>query len=105
MEAATGMLDKVEAIAKSVPAVDNKGSRFGNPAFKTFYDQVTEVEFGDNRLPHVNGDKVSAGLHASLPRLPEESIPEVSGYFNESWGNRTRVDYGSGMELNFLCWM
>jgi serine/threonine-protein phosphatase 2A activator len=37
--------------------------------------------------------------------LPKESIPEVSFYFNESWGNRARIDYGSGMELNFLCWM
>lgn len=37
--------------------------------------------------------------------LPEESIDEISVYFNESWGNRTRIDYGSGMELNFLCWL
>ena len=26
-------------------------------------------------------------------------------YFGEAWGNRSRIDYGSGMELNFLCWM
>ncbi len=36
---------------------------------------------------------------------PSEAIIEVSGYFCESWGNRARVDYGSGMELNFLCWL
>ena len=36
---------------------------------------------------------------------PSEAIIEVSGYFCESWGNRTRIDYGSGMELNFLCWL
>ena len=28
------------SIAKETPAVDNSGSRFGNPAFKTFYDKV-----------------------------------------------------------------
>lgn len=30
-------------IAKHTPPVDNKLSRFGNPAFKTFYDRVGEV--------------------------------------------------------------
>lgn len=40
-----------------------------------------------------------------IPGLGEKWIPEVMGYFVESWGNRTRVDYGSGMELNFICWL
>jgi serine/threonine-protein phosphatase 2A activator len=44
-------------------------------------------------------------LHLLIPNLPEDAIQEVSVYFLESWGNRTRIDYGSGMELNFLCWM
>ena len=44
-------------------------------------------------------------FHKSIPGLPEAAIPEVSVYFTEAWGNRTRIDYGSGMELNFLCWM
>ncbi|OBZ76062.1 Serine/threonine-protein phosphatase 2A activator 2 [Grifola frondosa] len=55
-----------------------------------FYDKVTEI---------------APSLHKSLPGLPEASIPELTAYFCESWGNRTRIDYGSGMELNFLCWM
>jgi hypothetical protein len=38
-----GMLDKVEEIANSTPAVENSASRFGNPAFRTFYDKVSEV--------------------------------------------------------------
>lgn len=37
------MLNEVEEIAKGVPPVDNKASRFGNPAFRTFYDKVSEV--------------------------------------------------------------
>jgi serine/threonine-protein phosphatase 2A activator len=37
------MLDEVEETAKSIPPVDNSASRFGNPAFKTFYDRVQEV--------------------------------------------------------------
>ncbi len=49
--------------------------------------------------------KAAPQLHESLPAFPTEAIPEVTGYFVESWGNRTRIDYGSGMELNFLCWL
>ena len=36
-------LDKVEEIAIATPAVANSASRFGNPAFRTFYDKVSEV--------------------------------------------------------------
>lgn len=84
------MLDSVLEIAKATPPVDNKLSRFGNPAFKTFYDRVAEA---------------SSQLHASIPGLDPEAVKEVEVYFRESWGNRERVDYGSGMELNFLCWL
>ena len=48
---------------------------------------------------------MSLSLHDLLPHIPPESVPEISVYLNEAWGNRTRIDYGSGMELNFLCWL
>lgn len=51
----------------------------------------------------------SGALHEKLASAgflkDKDSIPELRVYFNESWGNRTRIDYGSGMELNFLCWL
>ncbi|KAJ8522060.1 hypothetical protein ONZ45_g1319 [Pleurotus djamor] len=81
------ILKRVEDIAKDTPPVENAASRFGNPAFRTFYDEASDE------------------LHGLIPGLPTESVVEVSTYFKESWGNRQRIDYGSGMELNFLCWM
>ncbi|KNZ74755.1 Serine/threonine-protein phosphatase 2A activator 2, partial [Termitomyces sp. J132] len=84
------ILSRVEETAKSIPPVENAASRFGNPAFRTFYDKVNEI---------------SPSLHATLPGLPPDAVIELQGYFNEAWGNRTRIDYGSGMELNFLCWL
>ncbi|KAG6846962.1 hypothetical protein H0H93_010867, partial [Arthromyces matolae] len=36
------ILSRVEETAKSIPPVENSASRFGNPAFRTFYDKVIE---------------------------------------------------------------
>lgn len=84
------ILDDVLEAAKATPPVDNKLSRFGNPAFKTFYDKVTAS---------------SEKWHSTIPGLKPEAVCEVQAYFTESFGNRERVDYGSGHELNFLCWL
>ncbi|KAG8930903.1 Serine/threonine-protein phosphatase 2A activator 2 [Tulasnella sp. 419] len=84
------VLNKVEELAKATPPVNNAGSRFGNPAFKDFYDKVGQE---------------SHSLHELIPGIPAEAIAEIEVYFKESWGNRNRIDYGSGMELNFLCWL
>ncbi|KAJ7591543.1 Phosphotyrosyl phosphatase activator, partial [Mycena floridula] len=85
------VLDRVGNIASTTPAVENSASRFGNPAFRTFYDRVSEVF------------RVILLIYCRF--LLSTAIPEVSLYFNNAWGNRSRIDYGSGMELNFLCWL
>ncbi|KAJ7202632.1 Phosphotyrosyl phosphatase activator [Mycena pura] len=83
------ILDTVAETARAIPPVENTASRFGNPAFRTFYDRVAEL---------------SPSLHAAIP-IPTDARNEVGAYFVEAWGSRTRIDYGSGMELNFLCWL
>ena len=100
----------MEQIVKDTPPVDNGKSRFGNPAFKDFYDKISEVRGALLLSYSVVPDTSDAGqksksLHKTIPGLPAERIEELATYFNESWGNRTRVDYGSGMELNFICWL
>lgn len=107
MKALIGVLDSVALIAKQTPAVDNSGSRFGNPAFKSFYDKVKDVSrFSRITIATLTPPtQASPELHSRIPGLPSESILEVSVYFEEAWGSRTRIDYGSGMELNFLCWL
>ena len=76
------VLDRVAALVEGTPAVDNGGSRFGNPAFRTFYDQLA---------------KSAPAWHRELLSQPESSVVELCGYFTEAWGNRQRIDYGSGM--------
>ena len=41
------MLDKIEEIVNNTPAVENSASRFGNPAFRTFYDKVSEARLSE----------------------------------------------------------
>lgn len=69
---------------------EDTGSRFGNPVFKTFLDEVSQD------LP---------SWHRELGLTDESQIDELSTYLQNSFGNRTRIDYGSGHELNFFLWL
>lgn len=84
------VLDRVAELVQETPAEKESTSRFGNPAFRTFYAKVQQ----ESRL-----------LHESIPGLRDEAIVEVERYFIECFGNEKRIDYGSGMELNFVCWL
>ncbi|KAL1297403.1 hypothetical protein AAFC00_004938 [Neodothiora populina] len=84
------MLDEAEQIVAECPPEDT-GSRFGNPAFRSFLDKT------ETKLPEWH----SAHLH--LPSEP--CMQEVQTYLQHSFGNWTRIDYGSGHELNFMLWL
>ncbi|CAN6601416.1 serine/threonine-protein phosphatase 2A activator 2 [Trichomonascus vanleenenianus] len=83
-------LQTIAGIIKKHPASDDKASRFGKPEFHDFYDEVKQV---------------APGLVRAIPGMPESYVDEVSTYLIESWGNRTRIDYGSGHELNFIAFL
>ena len=78
-----------ESIDRNPPR--DTGSRFGNPAFRDFYnDLVTRVR----------------DLHTDvLAILDEAAIEELSAYILGSFGSDERLDYGSGHELNFMMWL
>ncbi|KAI8140207.1 Phosphotyrosyl phosphatase activator [Fennellomyces sp. T-0311] len=82
------ILETLLQYVKEIPPVENSKSRFGNPAFRDFYDRVEN-----------NVDELMR------PLVPEEAIKEVSRYFIESFGNRRRIDYGTGHEANFMAWL
>ena len=83
-------LDTVEQIILRCPPADQGGSRFGNPAFRDFLDAIFSS---------------SQSWHRRLGLTSEASITEVSAYLHQSFGNRARIDYGSGHELNFIVWL
>ncbi|KAI7907435.1 Phosphotyrosyl phosphatase activator [Cokeromyces recurvatus] len=82
------ILETLLQYVKQIPPVENSKSRFGNPAFRTFYDKVK--------------DSISDLLK---PLVPEAAIKEVGTYLCESFGNRKRIDYGTGHEANFMAWL
>ncbi|KAK5135852.1 hypothetical protein LTR08_004501 [Meristemomyces frigidus] len=83
------VLDEAEKVLARCPPLDT-GSRFGNPAFRSFLEQVDEA------LP---------SWHQKLGVTDPLATEEVSTYLAQSFGNGTRIDYGSGHELNFVLWL
>ncbi|KAF2418505.1 Phosphotyrosyl phosphatase activator [Tothia fuscella] len=82
------ILDEAEVLVASNPPLDT-GSRFGNPAFRTYLDAIGQ------QLPK---------WHTALS-VPSEATPEISTYLANAFGSGTRIDYGSGHELNFILWL
>lgn len=84
------MLERLIEWTVEIPPVDQP-RRFGNPAFRLWCDRLVDQ---------------SSALHQAM--LPNESlhdaIPELVCYFQDSFGNRTRMDYGTGHETNFILW-
>lgn len=85
-----GILDQVEDVVRRSPPEDQGGSRFGNKGFRDFLDLAA---------------KEQSTWHTQLGIAKSEAISEVSTYLLQSFGNRTRIDYGSGHELNFILWL
>lgn len=85
------LLDEASELVKQSPPDEQGGSRFGNKRFRDFLDNVKE------RAP---------SWHKKLGIKDEgDAIAEAVTYLGQSFGNRMRIDYGSGHELNFLMWL
>ena len=84
------VLNKIEEIVQQNPPLDT-GSRFGNPAFRSFHNDLL---------------KQSASLHREVLGIQEEeAVEELGTYLGASFGSEERLDYGSGHELNFMLWL
>lgn len=84
------VLDGVEGVLRRCPPEDQGGSRFGNKGFRRFLDALAEE---------------CEEWHEAVGVQGSDAIDEVSTYLMNSFGNGTRIDYGSGHELNFIVWL
>ena len=74
----------------TAPAEMLQSVRYGNPAFRDWFDQM-EAAMGRllTESLHSAGKDVSAAM-------------ELAPYLVDSFGNRTRIDYGTGHEMTFV---
>lgn len=84
------MLDKIEKLIEEFPPVEQP-QRFGNTAFKQWLDKINEMG--------------TSLLQEALPESLHVAIPEIRGYLLESFGNGTRIDYGTGHEMSFIMFL
>lgn len=86
------LLSQVEATADRNPVKHDKDtSRFGKTEFRDFYDDIQ--------------NSCAGLLRNAFPTVSQQHIIELQTYLGESFGNRTRIDYGSGHELNFISFL
>lgn len=84
------LLSKLDVVVDEIPPI-KQPMRFGNKAFQAWYDRANNV-----CTPYIS---------EILRENSDEYLEEVKSYFAESFGNRSRVDYGTGHELNFILFL
>ncbi|MCJ1385451.1 Serine/threonine-protein phosphatase 2A activator 2 [Xylographa soralifera] len=84
------ILSSISTQVECNPPKDQGASRFGNSAFRDFFDAVSDC---------------LGQYHEGLGGPTPEATLEVSSYLQHSLGSRSRIDYGSGHELNFILWL
>ncbi len=96
-EKLSGSITRIDYVLSSIEkSIDvnppeDTGSRFGNPAFRGFYNDLVICSL--SRYP------------LSLEIIDNGAINELSIYLINSFGSKDRLDYGSGHELNFMMWL
>ncbi|CAB3402570.1 unnamed protein product [Caenorhabditis bovis] len=85
------MLEVIEKWIDEIPLEDESEQRFGNKAYRKFSEKLN--------------DEAENLLKSLLPDNLHSALIELVAYFVESFGNATRIDYGSGHEANFLIFL
>lgn len=90
MQKLLNMVDIMNSWVDEFPPIDQP-QRFGNKAFKQFHEKLLQ--------------QCSTLLESSVDASYHRSIPEISAYLYDAFGNSTRIDYGTGHELSFIAFL
>ncbi|KAI5189451.1 serine/threonine-protein phosphatase 2A activator [Nematocida minor] len=83
-------LSKIEEIIEEVP-LEEGNQRYGNKGFINFVERLS-----------IEGERI---MKESFPGITDKDLSILQNYLDESFGNRSRIDYGTGHELNFFCFL
>ncbi|XP_027100135.1 serine/threonine-protein phosphatase 2A activator isoform X1 [Coffea eugenioides] len=84
------VIEKLIAFVDEIPPVP-QSARYGNVAYRTWHDRMSS-------------DAESFMLLLLSPDLRDAAV-ELVPYFTDSFGNSSRIDYGTGHETNFAAWL
>lgn len=84
------LLEKLNKLIDEYPPIEQP-QRFGNTAFRDWFAKVKMV--------------TTVLLQEVLDQKLHLAIPEVKVYLEESFGNPTRIDYGTGHEMSFIMFL
>ncbi|KAI1708262.1 phosphotyrosyl phosphate activator (PTPA) protein domain-containing protein [Ditylenchus destructor] len=88
------MLEELDKFIDDYPPEDMEAQRFGNKAYKKWYERITsELERLVRNILNTSAEKKDAAIIEVLP------------YLYDAFGNSTRIDYGSGHEASFLVFL
>lgn len=95
------LLEDCKALIDDIPLASHESSRFGNPAFRDWIQQLMKTI-----LPEWQESIKSLVYKKFLPDYVDSCmINEISSYFENSFGSSIRIDYGTGHELSFLAFL
>jgi len=82
--------------------------RFGNPAFRTWHAKLRECSA--DLIESLLDECIVSGVNNSAvaPKGSSErevQVKDLCAYLEQSFGNRTRIDYGSGHEASFIVFL
>lgn len=93
------MFEEFRAAVSSIPLQNMKEQRFGNKAFRDFHAWLDD-----------NMKRLLTNVARALPGQRSDDdinqlVAELSGYIKDSFGNGTRLDFGTGHELHFFLFL
>eukprot|EP00727_Mastigamoeba_balamuthi_P008343 m51a1_g4130 putative serine threonine-protein phosphatase 2a activator-like (301) ;mRNA; r:189638-190857 len=91
LERVLGQLDRMSQWIDQIPPEPAQTSRYGNKAYRVWHARLVES------LPDIHA--------VILPQSAVGASGELSAYLSDSFGNATRIDYGSGHEMAFVAWL